>query len=51
MDIHVYVISLVVDLILDMVGVCLVFWIACKGFELFKSGLLWVMNYIYVKGE
>ena len=51
MDIHAYVISLVLDLVLDIVGVCFVFWIAWKGVELFKSGLLWVMNYIYMKGE
>ena len=51
MDIHTYIISLVFDLVIDMIGVFALVFVAWKGVELFKSGVLWVMNYIYMKGE
>ena len=51
MDIHAYIISLVFDLVLDMIGIFILLWFVWKGVELFKSGVLWVMNYIYMRGE
>lgn len=51
MNIHLYLISLFADLMVDIAMVLLVITLVVKGADLLKSALLCVMNYIYMKGE
>ena len=51
MNIHLYLIGLFADLMVDIVCILLVIALVVKGIDLLKSALLCVMNYIYMKGE
>lgn len=51
MNIHLYLISIFADLMVDIVCVLLVIALVVKGADLLKSALLYILNYFYVRGE
>lgn len=51
LDIHVYIIGLICDLLVDMFSIIVALFLLFKGVMLIKSALLSAINYIYLNME